>query len=244
MWLKLILILIVIIFVLILVIKRFVYFSPTFEFVAPRHKFHDIYEGNLHAWYSPGEKDTVILFCHGNAGNLTHRQSKLLPFVEAGYPILIFDYNGFGHSSGIPNEEHCYSSACRFVNLLKNQGYKKIIPYGESLGASVAAYIAKMYRFPKVILESGLPSIRALLKSWNKILYFFIGIFFPEFDTVKYLKTYDGSALVLHSQDDDIIPYESTDELRNLSCVKHIQIYGSHNNPAIPWQNVMEFIEE
>lgn len=244
MWLKIALILLALIFIVILTVKRFAYFQPTYEFLAPKHKFHDIYEGNLHAWFSSGEKDTVILFCHGNAGNLTNRQSKLLEFVKNGFSILIFDYNGFGHSSGIPSEESCYSSACRFVNFLRERGYRNIIPYGESMGAAVAAYIAKLYNFPKVIIESGLPSIRTIIKSWSKILDLFLGFLFPEFNTVKYLKKYRGSALVLHSLDDEVISYDSTETMRNLPSVTPMEMYGIHNAPYIPWEKVIEFIEK
>lgn len=242
MWLKIVLIVITILFITTLIIKRFAYFKPSYEFMAPRDNYQDIYEGNLHAWYKEGQTDKVILFCHGNAGNLTYRQDKLIQLSKMGHSVLIFDYSGFGHSRGIPNEQLCYNNACIFVNLLMRQGYKKenIIPYGESLGSAVASYIARRYNLQKIIIESGLPSIKKLLRSWGIISGLF-GFIFCEFDTVNYLKGYKGQSLIIHSVHDEVIPYDITTDFQQLAG-KFISTEGTHNNVKIPWEEIKSFL--
>jgi fermentation-respiration switch protein FrsA (DUF1100 family) len=244
MWLKIFLITVVILFTTVLVVKRFAYFRPCYNFTAPLENYQDVYEGNLHAWYRKGTSGKVILFCHGNAGNLSHRQDKLIELLKMGHSILIFDYSGFGQSKGIPNEQLCYANADLFVNYLNRKGYKMsdIIPYGESLGAAVASYISRKYNLQMVIIESGLPGIKYLIKSWHPLL-FFLGGIFSEFDTVSYLDGYKGKILVLHCINDEIVPYKITDKMRDFAT-KHIQMEGTHNNPVIPWKEVEEFITQ
>lgn len=240
--LKLFLILLVILFVLVLVIKRFAYFHPSYAFSIPKENYLDIREGNLHAWYKKGTTGKVILFCHGNAGNISHRQDKLSPFLKMGHSVLIFDYSGFGQSRGVPNEQLCYSNGNTFVDYLVRMGYKieNIIPYGESMGASVASYLARKYNLSKVILESSLPGIKYLVQHWYPYLRFLSSIF-NEFDTVSFMKGYKGQSLFMHCVNDEIIPYGVVQELKSL-CTDVVEMNGSHNSPVIDWQKVEKFI--
>lgn len=242
MWVKLLLILLVVIFIIILVIKRFAYFRPSYTFSTPKDTYQDIYEGNLHAWYKK-ISDKVILFCHGNGGNISHRQDKLIELCKLGFSVLIFDYSGYGQSRGVPNEQLCYANANMFVEYLLRKGYKleNIIPYGESLGASVASYIARKYNLPKVILESSLPGIKYLIKSWYPKLSF-LSLVFNEFDTVSFMKGYKGNSLVMHCINDEIIPYHTITDLKTIAT-NFVDMEGSHNNPNIPWEIVKKFLE-
>ena len=243
MWHKIICILVAILFIIMLVVKRFAYFRPTYDFMAPIETFHDIKEGNLHAWYKPGRSGKVILFCHGNAGNISYRQNKLIELLKMDHSVLIFDYSGFGQSSGVPSEQMCYSNADMFISYLLRKGYKKhnIIPYGESLGAAVAAYVARKYSLSAVILEGGLPGIQRLIKFWYPKIGPIIGLVFNEFDTVSYLQGYKGKIMVLHCVNDEIIPFKLSKEMSELANVS-INMDGSHNMPIIPWRDVQEFI--
>lgn len=243
MWLKLLLILLVLLFVIVLVIKRFAYFRPSYDFSAPKDTYQDIREGNLHAWYKK-VSDKVVLFCHGNSGNLSHRQDKLTELCKLGLSVLIFDYSGYGQSRGVPNEQLCYANASMFVEYLLRKGYKleNIIPYGESLGASVAAYTARKYNLPKVILESSLPGIKYLIKTWYPILSI-ISVIFDEFDTISFMKGYKGKSLVMHCINDEIIPYHTISKLKS-TATKFIDMDGYHNSPTILWNEVGKFISE
>jgi uncharacterized protein len=245
MWYKIVSMLAAILFIIILVIKRFAYFRPSYDFTAPIDTFEDIREGNLHAWYKSGSSNKVILFCHGNAGNISYRQGKLIEFLKMGHSVLIFDYSGFGQSTGVPSEQMCYANADMFISYLRRRGYKKadIIPYGESLGAAVAAYVARKYSLPCVIIEGGLPGIKRLIKFWYPKIGPIVGLVFNEFDTVSYLEGYKGRIMILHCVNDEIIPYKISQEMSEISTVS-IDMDGSHNMPIIPWNRVRDFIQE
>lgn len=242
MWLNILLVFVALCFIILCIIKRFVYFQPTFEYLQPRDSFQEIHEGNLHAWYKQGTTGKVILFCHGNGGNLTHRQDKLIALSKPGHAVLIFDYSGYGQSTGVPSELLCYANASMFVELLLSQGYKRenIVMYGESLGGAVAAHVARKYNLSYLILESSIPSVKELIKHRYKFLSFLTPLFY-EFDTSEYLVGYKGKTLVLHSKEDEIIPYSIMDKIIN-NCTLHIPITGTHNNLQIPWEKIHEFI--
>jgi len=246
MLLKIILIVVAILFMITLVVKRFVYFQPTYEFLPPVIVFQDIYEGYLHAWYKEGPKGPagkVILFCHGNGGNLSTRQDKLVNLAKMGYSVLIFDYSGYGQSRGVPNEEMCYANAEMFYKYLLRHGYSStnIIPYGESLGSAVASYVARKYNLPSVIIESGITCVKDIVKLRIPKLLGFIGVLFPEFNTLKYLTGYSGKSLVMHCQNDEIIPMEYAQQLLSIASVP-VVMDGTHNMPEIPWERVAQFI--
>jgi len=243
MLLKLSLILATVLFIVILVVKRFVYFQPSYIFEQARDTYQDVYEGYLHAWYRKGKSGKVFLFCHGNAGNVSYRQQKLIALTNMGHSVLIFDYSGYGQSKGVPNEEMCYANADVYYSYLLRIGYKpaNIIPYGESMGAAVATYIARKYSLPLLVIESGLTSMKDVISRHLPFFLRFLTTLFPEFDTVKYLTGYRGKVCVIHAQDDEIVPLSSAQKLLSLATLP-IVMTGSHNTNEIPWQEIEKFV--
>lgn len=78
----------------------------------------------LHGWFVPAPAANVtVLFFHGNAGNISHRMEYLLMFHRLGYNTFIFDYRGYGQSSGSPSESGTYldaQSAWRYLTEAKS----------------------------------------------------------------------------------------------------------------------------
>ena len=57
----------------------------------------------LDAWFVPADPARgTVLFCHGNAGNISHRLESVRVFAELGLSVFIFDYRGYGRSGGKP----------------------------------------------------------------------------------------------------------------------------------------------
>lgn len=239
---KICLIVTAILIVGILLIKRFVYFRPSSDFIPFKETYQDLSEGTIHGWFIKGTNNKVILFCHGNGGNISHRQEHIDSLNKLGYSVTIFDYSGYGRSTGIPSESQFYQDASKYTDILLQQYDKKdIILYGESIGAAVAAYIVRKYQIPTIIIDSGLPSVKKYIQYKWKFLGI-LGFLFPEFNTETYLLGYKGNTLIMHSIHDEIIPYESTEFLRSFAT-STIDIKGSHNNRIIPWDQVNSFIQ-
>ncbi len=117
----------------------------------------------LHGWFVPGEKDLVWLWCHGNAGNISHRLENLaLLHQELGISIFLFDYRGYGRSEGRPSEKGTYLDAEATLAYLHSRGdvnKDRIIYFGRSLGAAVAVEMATRQAPAALILESPFPSV-------------------------------------------------------------------------------------
>jgi hypothetical protein len=78
----------------------------------------------IHAWWCPlASASWFVLYCHGNAGNLSFRSGTIERWQNrVGASVLIFDYPGYGHSSGRPNEKNCYASGLAAYRWLREQG--------------------------------------------------------------------------------------------------------------------------
>lgn len=233
--------LIVLLFLVTLLTKRFIYFRPSSTFLPIRETYKVIKQGHLHGWLAdsnPGTK--VVLICHSNKGNISHIAPTIENLRYLGYTVLAFDYSGFGKSRGIPSEQQLYEDASYMVALL-SQSYqaKDIILYGHGLGAPIATYVARRYGIPTLILISPFLSAKSIVS--NTILRY-ISILFSEFNTEEYLSGYRGRSLLIHSKDDEIVPYSLTSRLQSLVTI-HIPSTGTNEHIVIPWDSIHRFIE-
>ena len=242
---KILLISVTILFVAVLLIKRFAYFRPRSKFILPYETYKDIKINNLHGWLSEVPDATkIILICHGNKGNISYHTEKIKNFNQLGYNVLIFDYSGYGRSTGIPSEQQLYNDASIIVaTLLKTYNPNQIILYGQSLGGSIATYVARRYRIPYLILEAPLPSMKDIVKSYLPKFLRIISFPFTEFNTLLYLNGYFGKSLCIYSLEDEKIPYPLLKPIIDL-CTSSIQTIGSHNHLIIPYLEINKFIEE
>jgi uncharacterized protein len=227
--LTLIVTVIFILFIIMLIIKRFFYFRPSYEFHKPLDTYQDVQIGNLHAWYKEGKNGKIVFFCHGQKGNISHTQEKIINFLKMGHGILTFDYSGYGQSRGVPNEDMCYSNADTYMFYLLRNGYDKdnIIAYGEDLGCAVATYVAKKYSLPRLVLENAFPRIGDLISKKYSVI---TSVIFPEFNTESFLKSYRGSTLLIDSS------YNPLSESLRKYCVKYI------SPEEDMWKNINIFI--
>ncbi|MDH3806164.1 MAG: alpha/beta hydrolase, partial [Gammaproteobacteria bacterium] len=116
----------------------------------------------LHGWYIAGRSSQVLLFFHGNAGNISHRLDSIGQFRELGLSVLIIDYRGYGQSEGRTTENGIYRDAdAAWRYLIESRGVvaSDIIIFGRSLGASVASRLAARHRPLALIVESSFSSV-------------------------------------------------------------------------------------
>ena len=168
-------------------------------------------EVTLAAWYVPAEgAKRTVLFCHGNAGNISHRLDTLRMFYELGLNCLIVDYRGYGKSTGKPTEKGTLvdiMAGFQWLNEEKGLRPEELILFGRSLGGSIAATIAKDINPASLVLESAFTSfddVGAHYYPWLPVR------LFSRFDynTLEAVKQVTCPVLVIHSPDDEIIPYK------------------------------------
>jgi len=166
----------------------------------------------LFGWYVEAAADRpVILWCHGNAGNVSHRLENLRYLYAQGLSIFLFDYRGFGRSQDLrPNEEGLYQDAQGAYDYLTRQRMvrpERIVIFGRSLGAAVAADLAVLKPAAGLILESSFPSIEAVAKIHygGFPVHWLLGAEFRLIDRLPHLSL---PKLIMHGDRDDIVPIE------------------------------------
>lgn len=174
-----------------------------------------------------------VLFCHGNAGNIGDRLDTLKILSELKLDVLLFDYRGYGDSTGSPTEEGTYLDAeAAWYYLVKEKCIdpKHIIIWGRSLGGAIAARTAATHSSCLVIIESSFTSLKAFVSDhihWvpSCLLSHYI------YDTTGYLQNIDSPILIIHSRDDEIISFHHGQTLyASIRGQKEfLEIHGSHN---------------
>ncbi|WP_456377241.1 alpha/beta hydrolase [Thiolapillus sp.] len=164
----------------------------------------------LHGWYIPypGAKQTLLFF-HGNAGNISHRGASVEVFHQLGLNVFIFDYRGYGRSQGRPDEQGLRQDAwAAWRYLIEERGLepKDIILFGRSIGGVVAAGLAAQVQPGGLILESTFSSARDMAEVIFPLLSHVLFLRF-DFDTLAYVGQVRSPVLVLHSPDDEMIPF-------------------------------------
>jgi fermentation-respiration switch protein FrsA (DUF1100 family) len=165
----------------------------------------------LHGWlfFARGAGAPLIVWCHGNGGNITDRAPMAAELARRGVSVLLFDWRGYGKSEGTPAEENLYLDAdAAYDFAAKSLGAppQSIIAYGESLGGPFAAHMAATHKVRCVIIENSFPSLMAL----GNALYrpFPLGWFAPRaMTTSRWLNAAGVPVLVIHSRADQVIPF-------------------------------------
>ncbi len=192
----------------------------------------------LHGWFVGAEEPRgVLLFFHGNAGNISHRLDSMRTFRELGLSVFIFDYRGYGRSEGEPGEAGTYRdarAAWRYLREERGTAARHIVVFGRSLGASVAAWLAAREQPGAVIIESAFTSARDLgaeLYPWLPIRW----ILKFEYDTRAAVRDIHSPLLVVHSTEDQIVPFHHGQAL--FEAANHpkafLEIRGGHNDGFI-----------
>jgi fermentation-respiration switch protein FrsA (DUF1100 family) len=202
----------------------------------------------LAGWFVPAPpgqgRDLTLLFLHGNAGNISHRGDSLWIFAQLGLDVLIIDYRGYGRSSGSPSENGLYldaDAAWRWLTEQRGVPANQILLFGRSLGAAVAAELAgRLSGNPgaatndqpaAVIIESGFDALASLASHHYPLLTAVIPLRF-DFRAAEAIARARCPVLVLHSPDDEIVPYALGSRLFAAAPEpkRFVDLRGGHND--------------
>jgi fermentation-respiration switch protein FrsA (DUF1100 family) len=188
----------------------------------------------LHGWWvsGPDAKGTVLFF-HGNAGNISQRINYLSMFKRLGYNTLLFDYRGYGQSSGVPSESGTYLDAqagWRYLTEIQNISPERIILFGESLGGAVAAWLAAREKPGLLVLASTFTSVPNLAAQ----IYPFLPVRWItrfHYNTLESLQSVTCPVFIAHSPEDEIIPFEHGQQLFQAASApkQFLPLEGGHN---------------
>lgn len=192
----------------------------------------------LAGWYIPAPAARgTLLYLHGNGGNIGHRLDPIAVFHRLGLNILIIDYRGYGDSSGKPSEEGTYQDALAAWDYLtqeKRHMPDRIVLFGESLGGSIAARLAARQTPAGLVIYASFTSVPELAQALYPI--------FPasrlaryRYDTRAALGSVNCPLLILHSPEDEIIPFSHGQAL--LAAAREpkrlVELRGGHNDALL-----------
>jgi uncharacterized protein len=192
----------------------------------------------LNGWFFPATNaNFVILLCHGNAGNLSHRLPLTEMLIKAGASVFAFDYRGYGRSAGKPSEKGVCLDAEAAWQWIRDRGFApaRIIPLGESLGGGVVCELATRKPVGAIILQStfsSVPDLAAELMPWLPMRL----LLTTRFNNHDKLKQVRVPVLVLHGRKDTIIPFHHAE--KNYAAIPTRSKYfaeldGDHNDAMI-----------
>jgi uncharacterized protein len=191
----------------------------------------------LNGWYIGGTPGVpLVLFFHGNAGNLSDNLQYIALLHGQGFPIFIFDYRGYGKSAGEPvRENDLYQDARGAVAYLEGRGWhhEAMIYFGQSLGAAVALQTALETPPAGLVMESSFTCMSDIVRHLTPVGYYMVswwGIDMP-FDNAAKIQGLRIPLLMIHGDEDPVAPVEMTRRLFALAAQpKMLQILskGGH----------------
>ncbi len=170
----------------------------------------------LHGWFFPLKGDTpVILFCHGNAGNISHRLENISLLLDQNLQVFIFDYRGYGKSNGRPSEAGLYRdglAAYDFLLKIKHIPPERIVLFGRSLGASAAIEISLKRDVRSIIIESAFTSTKEMAKTMF-LFNVFAFLLPPNYNNLEKIAQVSVPKLIIHGENDKIVPFSMGQKL-------------------------------
>ncbi len=197
----------------------------------------------LHGWYVPADQERgVVLFCHGNNGNISHRLDTIRIFHSLGLSTLVFDYRGYGESEGVPSEEGTRLDALAFWEHLTGERAvppERIILWGRSLGGAVAARLASETKPAALVVEAAFTSIPDM----GAERYPFLPVRLLsryEYSTEHYVAEAPCPVLVIHSPEDSVVPYAFGRRLYEAAPApkEFLEIFGRHGDGYVTAEKV------
>ena len=162
----------------------------------------------LYGWYCRAEKPIAsALFCHGKTGNFTASAEAVCHLVEHGISVFVFDYRGFGKSTGRPSIRGVVRdavAASRRHDLLRPQNVPSIL-YGYSLGGAIAAQTAQLHEFDGLILQSTFTNLPDIARTYFPRLPMHL-VSGRELDTLRVVSSLKIPLYVIHGTADETVP--------------------------------------
>ncbi|HEV3204063.1 MAG TPA: alpha/beta hydrolase [Gemmataceae bacterium] len=171
----------------------------------------------IHAWWCPNDDAPgAILYCHGNAGNLSHRAGAIAMWQQfLNQSVLIFDYPGYGKSEGKPTEQGCYAAADAAYEWLTSVGgmpSEQVMLYGDSLGGGVATELATRKPHRALILVktfTSIPDMAQMQYPWLPAKW----LVRNKFDNLGKIGQCPRPIFIAHGDHDSLVPYSHGEKL-------------------------------
>lgn len=162
----------------------------------------------LGGWYRAARDDRpTLVYFHGNSGHHGGRAPLVVPYLEAGYGVLLAGYRGYGGNPGGPDEQGLYADGRAAIAWLVESGVPadRMVLYGESLGTGVAVQMAVEHEIAGLVLQAPFTSTVAVGQDRVPILP--VGLLVTHrFDNLSKIGRVTAPILLIHGEADTVVP--------------------------------------
>lgn len=212
---------------------------------------------SIAAWYIPfATPKGTILFCHGNAGNISHRLVSIHALHSLGYNVLIFDYRGYGKSTGSPNENGTYrdaEAAWLYITNTRGESAQRVILAGRSLGGAVAINLAAQLGDggpAALVIESSFASLADVGRKHYPLLPI-TWLLTNKYESISVIGQVSCPKLFFHGKEDELIPIGNARRLYDAASAPKafVETPGGHSNAGFTYsseytQRLADFLDE
>lgn len=194
----------------------------------------------IHYVVNPNAK--TVLYCHGNAGNLSYWRYMIELITSIGINIFIIDYRGFGKAKAHPTISAFVQDAMEAYNYLASKiKPDNIVLWGESMGGYAALKIAQRKPIGCLALAA------TFTKSMDMVEYLGLPFYYnfiakrEPLNNVKMISSISVPTVFIHSTEDEVIPFKCGEELYekcSSKCKLFISVKGTHAAPKITRENL------
>lgn len=234
-------------------------------------KSEDVYfhsgKNVLHGWWLHADQPPkgTILFLHGNAENISTHIASVYWLPPHGYDVLLFDYSGYGQSTGepsLPQVQRDYAAALDYLFNRPGVNKTNVFVFGQSLGAAVvlAGTDTSPYksRLRAVITEGAFTSYRRVAREMFD--HFWLTWLFQwplamtindDYRPIDHIAGISPTpVLLIHSKQDEVIPfhhvldlYAAAREPKTLWVVKDVKHIHAFTKPEYQ-QKLLTYLQE
>lgn len=191
--------------------------------------------------FTPGsESKGIVIYFHGNTGEVNAWGEEAVHFLERGYDVLMPDFRGYGKSTGKVNSEQDLIDDAEATYLFANTHFadKDLYFYGRSLGSGIAAILARKYTPKALLLETPYNSMLDVVK--HHVPYVPVSLILKyRLRTDKILPQVECPVYAIHGTYDPTIPYELAAKLKDIPNVDmhfYTAEQAQHNNLKEYWE--------
>lgn len=198
----------------------------------------------LHAWWAPPPTGApVLVWSHGNAGNIGGRAEVLCALARRGLGVLAYDYRGYGRSRGHPTEAGVYRDADAAYDAARAAGVPAahIVCFGESLGGVVSVHLATVRPCAAVVLVATFTRLRDVARAHYGLLGLLAG---DRFDALTRIRTLRAPVLIAHGDEDEVVPFPLGERLFSAAPEpkRFVRVPGAHHNDVLGSPTLLDAI--
>jgi len=194
--------------------------------------------GATRAYYKEAGEKLAVLY-HGNAGSACDRDYWGLIFERNGYSYLIVEYEGYSNDIKAPSHEGIKGNVRDVIAFIESRQFKEVLVAGESIGSGPASFHVSLLPPQKLLLLAAFSDLRTLVSGiyWYYPTSLMVN---NAFDNVKFLKNFSGRVLIIHGENDTIIPQKIGRTLfENIDSddKEFVSIVGANHNDILIFEN-------